>query len=233
MMKMKRHIAAILLSLPTVALAQSVYMHEAQEDATSSEPISTLGLVVFAILVGIIYLIYKAISTASDNRQRKKNEARYEESQRQRNTIREGGFICPVCGKHVSDGNYEILWRSFERKSYIVKFCKSCGESYRRYEKEDDEYRRKERQGLPAWFAIVIIVLMVALGLSIFVMGCIRGEIFFGIIYMFITPIFIGAILGWVLQIFIKLFWNPKPIKPFEMPTFQHLKDCNALEERM
>lgn len=73
---------------------------------------------------------------------------------------------------------------------------------------------------------------MIALGLAILVMSCIRGEVLLGIIYMFITPLFIGAILLLTFKLFIKLFWGFKPREPFKIPSLKHIKECNAIERR-
>ena len=124
---MKKLLSAILHAIPSFVFAQSVYMHEAQEEAENSEPISVLGIIVFAILVGVIYLIKRIICEARHKSERKKNEAKHEEFKRQQFTIKEGAFICPVCGKHVTDGNYETMWRILEGHSCTIKFCKDCG----------------------------------------------------------------------------------------------------------
>lgn len=229
---MKKLLSAILLAIPSIAFAQSAYMHEAQEDAANSEPISALGIIAFAILVGVVYLVAKIIGGVNKSNERKRNEAKYEEFRRQQSTISEGGFICPVCGKHVLDGNYETMWRILEGHSCTIKFCKNCGNRYRNYEKEYEKYQRRDKNGLPDWFGILILVLMIALGLYVLIMNCIKGEVFMGIIGMFITPAVVGGILGLVLQFFIKLFWNPKPTEPFKIPSLQRLKECNAVEIR-
>lgn len=229
---MHRLLVFLTLLIPLFASAQSVYMHEAQEESENSEPISALGIIAFAIFVGVIYLIYKSISEASRKSERKKFEAKLEETKRQQSTINEGGFICPVCGKHVIDDNYVTMWRILEGHSCAIKFCKSCGNSYRNYEKEYDKYQKRDSEGLPDWLGIIIFVLMIALGLYILIKDCIRGEVFMGIIGMFITPAVVGGILGLVLQFFIKLFWNPKPSEPFKIPSLKHIKECNAIERR-
>ena len=222
---------SIILFFPSLACAQSVYMHEAQDDAANSEPISALGIIAFAILVGVLYLIYKIIGEASSKYEKKKFEAKLEESKRQQTTINEGGFICPNCGKHVLDSNYETMWRKLEGKGYTIKFCKNCGDYYRWYEMDYENYQRRNKDELPYWFIILLYVIMIALGLAILIMSCITGDVLFGIIYMFLAPLFIAAILVWTYKLFIKLFWGPKPREPFKIPSLEHIKKCNAIEE--
>lgn len=229
---MKKLLSAILHAIPSFVFAQSVYMHEAQEEAENSEPMSVLGIIVFAILVGVIYLIKRIICEARHKSERKKNEAKHEEFKRQQFTIKEGGFICPVCGKHVTDGNYETMWRILEGHSCTIKFCKDCGNSYRNYEKESEKYQKSDRNELPDWLFVIIIVLMIALGVYILIKECTRGNVLGGIIGMFVTPLTVGGILALILQFFIKSLWNPKPTEPFKIPSLQRLKECNAVEIR-
>ena len=72
---MKKTIVSLIMVLPSFAVAQSVYMHEAQDDAANSEPISVLGIITLLIIVGIVYVVCKLIGGAHEKTKQKKYEA--------------------------------------------------------------------------------------------------------------------------------------------------------------
>lgn len=227
---MKKYFVATFLSFPSVLFGQSAYLHEALEDAESSgQPITFGGIIVFAIIVGIIYLVVKKIDAASTKSEKKKFDRKYEDTKRRQATIEEGGFVCPICGEHVHDKNFETMWQIIEGNSCTIKLCKNCGDSYYRYSKRYSEYKRKEKKGMPDWVCILVIVLLIALGLYTFIMGCITGEILMGIIGLFFTPIVIGMPLLLIIYYLFEFLGNPKPSKPFELPSLSHLRECNAI----
>ena len=91
---MKKCIVSLFLLLPSFVLAQSVYMHEAQDDAAAnSGPISVLGIITLLIIVGIVYVVCKLISGAHEKTRQKKYEAYNAEYNRQKETKEKGGFI--------------------------------------------------------------------------------------------------------------------------------------------
>lgn len=226
---MKRYIINIVSLFPSVVYAQSAYLHEVLEDEETPEPITILGVVLFVLIIGVIYFVVKKISNASDNREKRKFERKYEELKRQKATIEEGGFVCPFCGKHVLDNNYATMWIILEDGSYTIKLCKYCDSRNQKYEEKYSKYRKKDKEGLPDWFGISFFVFLIAIGIYCLVMGCINGEVLMGIISMVFTPLVVGGILGFVLDFFIKLIWNPEPSKPFEKPSLSHLRECNAI----
>lgn len=219
------------MSISSFAYAQSVYMHEAQEDAANSEPISAWGIIAFAIFIGFIYLVSKIISEIGNNRKNKKFEAACEESREKKATIKKGGFICPTCGKNVLDDNYVKTTLIFEGNIFKYKYCKSCSDKYIKYSIEEDKYirSRNKNKELPNWASILLLILMIAIGLFTLIIYCIRGEVLMGIWFMFLTPMFIGGILVGIIKLFQKMFEYPKPDKPFDFPTLEHIRECNAL----
>ena len=123
---MHRLLVFLTLLIPLFASAQSVYMHEAQDDAAAnSEPISVLGIITLLIIVGIVYVVCKLIGSAHEKTKQKKYEAYNAEYNRQKETKEKGGFICPICGKQVLDNNYSIRIWSKEQIAYSVKICSS------------------------------------------------------------------------------------------------------------
>lgn len=81
---MKRLLLSFLYSFGNVllAFAQSVYMHEAQEDASESEPITLSGIIATLVFIGIIWLIKTIISSiqqSSQESKRKSEQKRREE----------------------------------------------------------------------------------------------------------------------------------------------------------
>ena len=231
---MPRLFVFLTLLIPSFASAQSVYMHEAQEDAANSEPISALGIIGFAIFVGVIYLISKIIGEIGKKRRNRRFEARCEESRHRHATVQEGGFICPMCGKHVLDKNYVITPLMLKGHSYKVKYCKGCNDRYNSFKNEEyDYYRRKEKyKELPTWLSITIFVLLIALGIFVLVTYCMRGEVLLGLWFMFVTPMVVMALLGGVIWLVQQLMIGSKPTKPFETPSLEHIRDCNAIVRR-
>lgn len=226
---MKRYIINIFSLFPSVVYAQSAYLHEVLEEEAPPEPITFLGVVLFVLIIGVIYFVVRKISNASDKRQKRKFEEKYQELKRQEATIEEGGFVCPFCGKHVLDNNYATMWIIVNDNSYTIKLCNSCNDRKIRYDEEYSKYRKKDKEGLPDWVGILFFVFLIALGIYCLVMSCINGDVLFGIIGMVFTPLVVGGILGFVLEFFIKLIWNPEPSKPFDTPSLSHLRDCNAI----
>ena len=81
---MKRLLLSFLYSFGNVllAFAQSVYMHEAREDASESEPITLSGIIAALVFIGIIWLIKTIISSiqqSSQESKRKSEQKRREE----------------------------------------------------------------------------------------------------------------------------------------------------------
>jgi hypothetical protein len=71
---MQKFFISLIQLLPSFAFAQ-VYMHEAQDDAANSEPISILGIISFLILCGIVYAVCKLIGSAHSKHEQRKYEA--------------------------------------------------------------------------------------------------------------------------------------------------------------
>lgn len=67
-----------IISSPIISLGQSVYMHEAQEDARESGAIGFSGIISVIIFFGIIYIISKIYNNYKENKEREKklNEER-------------------------------------------------------------------------------------------------------------------------------------------------------------
>ena len=231
--KIRKKKSLVLISLVTSNMsmfAQSVYMHEAQEDSANSDPITLWGLLSFMFVAGIIYIIAQVIGDYNKKREKQKREEKYEEFHRQYTAKQRGGFVCPVCGKQVMDDNYTTNLRLFNGKVYRVKYCKSCSEKYDSYKREEARFLRNQNKELPTWLSIMIMVFLVGLGIYVLIRNCMRGDIFIGIWGMIMTPICVGAMIGWIIWIVQKLQEASKPTEPFKMPTFEHIQDCNAIE---
>lgn len=226
---MKKLAVIIVSSLPSLALAQSVYMHEAQDDATNSEPTSLLGVVVLLVLIGFIYFIAKVIEGEKHNREKSKRAAETKEADRRYATIKAGGFICPFCGKHVVDNNYQTMIRYYDNEKYKVKSCKTCAERYDQYLTDSLRYRRKNND-LPLWLSIIVWILIFGSGLYALIYNCIKGDVFEGIFGLFIVPMVVGGVLGAVIWFFQTLIEETEPKLPFKAPTLEHIRDCNAIQ---
>ena len=223
---MRKNTVTLILLLPSFAFAQSVYMHEAQDDAANSEPISILGIITFLAIVGLIYIIVKVVKGEKHNREKRKQVTDAKESDHKNTTIKAGGFICPFCGKHVMDNNYQTIKRYFDGEGYKIKYCKACEERYNQYEIDRLKYKRKE---LPDWVGITLLILLIVIGLVTLIINCIKGNVFDGILGMFFVPLAVFFILGVPIAIFSKIIEKPEPTEPFKTPTLQHIRDCNAI----
>lgn len=223
---MHRLLVFLTLLIPLFASAQSVYMHEAHEDSANSEPISVSGIVAFLVLVGLVYVVVKIVEGEKHNSEKRKRAAETKEVDRKYATIKAGGFICPFCGKHVMDNNYQTIKRYFDGEGYKIKYCKACEERYNQYEIDRLKYKRKE---LPDWVGITLLILLIVIGLVTLIINCIKGNVFDGILGMFFVPLAVFFILGVPIAIFSKIIEKPEPTEPFKTPTLQHIRDCNAI----
>lgn len=227
---MHRLLVFLTLLIPLFASAQSVYMHEAQEESENSEPISVLGIVAFLVLVGLVYVVVKIVEGEKHNSEKRKRAAETKEVDRKYATIKAGGFICPFCGKHVVDNNYQIMIRYYDNEKYKVKSCKTCAERYDQYLNDSLRFRRKN-DDLPRWLGIIYMVLLFGSGLYALIYNCIKGDVFEGILGLFIVPMVIGGILGAVTWFFQMLLKQPETTLPFKTPTLEHIRDCNAIQQ--
>ena len=227
---MHRLLVFLTLLIPLFASAQSVYMHEAQEESENSEPISVLGIVAFLVLVGLVYVVVKIVEGEKHNSEKRKRAAETKEVDRKYATIKAGGFICPFCGKHVVDNNYQIMIRYYDNEKYKVKSCKTCAERYDQYLNDSLRFRRKN-DDLPRWLEIIYMVLIFGSGLYALIYNCIKGYVFDGILGLFIVPMGVGGILGAVTWFFQMLLKQPEPTLPFKTPTLEHIRDCNAIQQ--
>lgn len=224
---MKKTIVSLIMVLPSFAFAQSVYMHEAQDDAANSEPISVLGIITLLIIVGIVYVVCKLIGGAHEKTKQKKYEAYNEEYNRQKETKEKGGFICPICGKQVLDNNYSIRIWSKEQIAYSVKICSSCNDRYYPIRFGNN----KKRKQTPTWVYLLPFVFLVGLGIYVLIRNIILGQVFRGIIGMIIVPTGVGGILGWVFLIVQKIVKFSEPKSPLDKIPIEHIRDCNAIKD--
>lgn len=223
---MKRHLTVLILLIPSFAFAQSVYMHEAQDDAANSEPISILGIITLLILVGVIYVACKFIGSVHTQYRKKKYEAYNAEYDRQMETKKKGGFICPICGKQVLDDNYRTRIWSKDNIAYSVKICNSCNERY-----YPIRFGKKKRKQTPTWVFALPFVFLIGLGLYVLIRNIILGQVFMGIIGMIIVPVVTGGILGWVFLIIQKLVSVSEPKSPLNSIPIEHIRNCNAIKD--
>jgi len=225
---MHRLLVFLTLLIPLFASAQSVYMHEAQDDAAAnSEPISVLGIITLLIIVGIVYVVCKLISGAHEKTRQKKYEAYNAEYNRQKETKEKGGFICPICGKQVLDNNYSIRIWSKEQIAYSVKICSSCNDRY--YPSKFG--KNMKRKQTPTWVYALPFIFLIGLGLYVLIRNIIIGQVFMGIIGMIIVPTVTGGILGWVFLIVQKLTSVSEPKSPLNKISIEHIRDCNAIKD--
>ena len=222
---MKRGLTLLSLLIPSYAFAQSVYMHEAQDDAANTEPISVLGIITLLILTGIVYVVCKLIGSAYVKNQKRKYEAYNAEYNRQEETRKKGGFICPICGKQVLDKNYWTRIWSKEQIAYSVKICNSCNDRYYPIRLG----KNRKRKQTPTWVYALPFVFLVGLGLYVLIRNIIIGEVFMGIIGMIIVPPVTGGILGGVFLIIRKLVSSSEPRSPLNNIPIEHIRDCNAI----
>lgn len=227
---MKKYTITIILLLPSFAFAQSVYMHEAQDDATNSEPTSLLGIIVLLILVGFVYFIVKVIKGEMHKREKRKRATDAKEFDRKYSTIKAGGFICPFCGKHVVDNNYRTMIRYYDNVKIKVKCCNTCAERYDLYLSDSFRYR-KNNDELPLWLRIIVTVLILGSGLYALTYNCIKGDVFDGIIGLFIVPMGVGGLLGVIIWFCQTLLKATEQKLPFKAPTLQHIRECNAIQQ--
>lgn len=224
---MKRYFVFLHILLPSCLFAQSVYMHEAQDDAANSEPISVLGITTILIMFGIGYVVCKLFGSAHEKAKQKKYEAYNAEYNRQKETKEKGGFICPICGKQVLDKNYWTRIWSKGQLAYSVKICNSCNDKYYpiRFGKN------RKRKHTPTWVYALPFIFLIGLGLFVLIRNIIIGEILWGIIGMIIVPVFVGGIMGWIILIVQKLASVSEPKSPLNNITIDHIKNCNAIKD--
>lgn len=212
--------------------AQSVFMHESQEDASESEPISLLGIFTLLIIIGVIWFILSAIKTSKKHNDFIKNKKEKEETTQRNKTIHDGGFICPACGKHIIDNEYDFIFETYELKSYKVKYCNHCAELREKYKDDLRQYELSNKEPeLPNWLVTIGILIMIGSGIFALVRNCMMGEVFWGIFGLIFVPMGVGAIVGCVFWIVQKFMEPVKPIEPFSKPSLSHVQDCNAIKE--
>lgn len=227
----KKILLTILFTVCQICLfAQSVYMHEAQEDSEHTDPITFIGILSLILFAGFICVIVKVINGMEGKKEKSFNNEKNKETQRYYSVRQNGGFVCPVCGKNVMDKNYISTFQSYDGKMHHVKFCTNCGDKYNRY-KEELLSLQKEKEEMPTLLSVLILLLLVASGLYSLIVNCMKGDIFMGIVGMIMGPIIVGAFIGWIIFVIKNILKLFKPSKPFKTPTLEHVKKCNALEE--
>ena len=120
--------------------------------------------------------------------------------------------------------------RYYDNEKYKVKSCKTCAEMYDQYLNDSLRFRRKN-DDLPRWLGIIYMVLIFGSGLYALIYNCIKGDVFGGIIGLFIVPTVVGGMLGAVIWFFQMLLKQPEPTLPFKTPTLEHIRDCNAIQQ--
>lgn len=224
---MKKILFLSSIIFPTVACAQSVYMHEAQEDSLHSEPISFGGIMVLLLIVGFIYLVVKAIQLNEDSKIKKE----LKQLDDRLAAKEKGGFVCPACGTIVLDDNFIVINQTYENHCYDVKYCYRCGTNYKNYIKDCHSYRKQSDENvMPKWFFILSLIVVVGITLFAFIRNCIIGDVLNAILSLIIVPAVIcGFFIGPLLMLVNYALKKPEPKKPFEKPTLSHIRNCNAL----
>lgn len=230
---MKRITISFLIAIYSIAVfAQSVFMHEAQDDAGDSEPFSILGILTLLIIIGVIWLISTAIKTSKKHNDFVKDKKEREEITQRDKTIHDGGFICPACGKHIMDNEYDIIIESYELNSYKVKYCNHCAELRENYKDNLRQYELSNKEPeLPNWLVTMGLLITIGMGIYALVRNCLEGEVFIGIVALITVPMVVGAIVGCVFWIVQKCMAPVKPVEPFCKPSLSHVQDCNAIKQ--
>ena len=211
-----------------LAFAQSVYMHEAQEEAQEIDGISLWDMFSTLIFIAIIYVVVQSVRFAKYSYTQKKEIRKKEENQR----ILEDKFKCPICGKiesisyantqymQIKDGNRSVF--------HFVRLCKSCGTEHKEYMRKYYRWSKYDGTALPdSWCNIIFIItgigILSLIGYHIYIqsMDFFWGRLIFGTIALFSIQVL-------VCKAFINII---KPIKPFSTPQKRKVIENNALEQ--
>lgn len=218
------------------AIAQSVYMHEAQEDASHPENFSIGSILLIALVCFIIWIIYTAISQTKEHNENVRRENDFKVYIDKKKAIENGGFVCPVCGKIVTDDQYAAHYEMYHTKDEIifgfVKYCNDCEKRNKEYENTLAKYSTKELKEIPDWFGCIVLSLLLIVNIATIVVDIIKHREFgFIICDMFAYSVSLMFIIGIPIAFYNLIRkssdYTPKP--PFEKPTFDHAKDCNAI----
>lgn len=209
------------------ALAQSVYMHEAQEEASESEEISLWSIFSALILCAIIYAINLIVKSIKASYTYKIELKKNEEKQR----ILEEKFKCPICGKIDSisnaDSQYMQVKDGNRTVSHYVRLCKVCGFEHREYMRKYHKWSKYEGTALPdSWCNVIFIIngiaILFLIGYHIYIQSM---DYFFG--RLIIGTIVLFSIQAIICKAIIKII---KPVRPFATPRKQKVIENNALE---
>lgn len=237
---MKRISSALIISFWSIFLySQAVYMHEAQEDWDSSDGFPTLGLITLSAIAFIIWLAIKLITNTQERNAKIKEIKEKERNRINELTIKNGGFVCPVCGKAIQDNNYKVFSNSYigvkRLCRYEFKLCVNCGYDYIHYESDHKNYHRfhDNNKSLPDWFGCLTMIVLAAGGIAGFIVEIRKGEIFFAFLSLIQVPLAILLIFGgtgFLIYKIICLIMAPiHPKKPFDFPSKEQAEKCNAL----
>ncbi|MBQ9585412.1 MAG: hypothetical protein IJR20_05365 [Muribaculaceae bacterium] len=194
------------------------------------------GILIVAFIIFVIWLIYTIIKDNSERKTKRQNEIDYKRSNDNKKVIEDGGFICPICGKQVTDDNFSKHLKMFPEGNEVivgyVKYCNNCDALEQEYEQNINSYYRKSsKKEMPDWVGCVSLIILLIVNIAAIVLGIIRKNDFVDIIMsMFglsILSMLIMAIPYLLLNI--GTHFQIKPKKPFETPSLNHIKKCNAI----
>lgn len=226
---MKRVLSSFIISLWSVYInSQSVYMHEAQEDSQNTGPISFLGIITLAIIIGIIWIISSIRNDVKKHNEIIKHKNKSVQQQLHDFPKNSDEFVCPVCNKHIIDRKFTIISYFYKNDLYHVKLCTTCGGRYSTYEEQLSNYLNHKNEP-PEWASCTLVLISIGTGIYALIRNFINGEYFSGLLGLFICPIGIGGILGGVLWLFQQIMKPIKPNEPFKIPPIEHIRECNAI----
>lgn len=131
---MKKLISIFVITLGFInAFSQSVYMHEAQQDAQNAESLTFMTILYAALFIGAIYMIYKIIAYISESIEKNKAIKRREGKEHLSYLVSSESYTCPICGKTESKDKAVVMLICLDAGCYHIRFCRQCSEAYSHY----------------------------------------------------------------------------------------------------
>ncbi len=208
------------------------------DDVAHSKPFldgyTILGLLILGLFFLIIRFIYNSVNNKIKQKEKFKTEYKRHERIINNQVIDHDGFICPTCGKRVSDNQYYSFTTNYVINKELlycrIKYCAIC-------KSLDDNYKLNQsshivKKELPDWYGNFTLILLLLAFIAAIIYGIIKKLHIISIfLSMFVAGIWAFVLAGIVPLVINLPYYFHKEVKPpFRIPSYNHAKSCNALK---